>query len=108
MLVVPGSNAGPGLLPEPNVMFTTGSPRLPWHNCAEVCIDERAAIKMNKRTLVINNGTKKIFLISYKSPGSYPGSFYRITTFRGKGNLENFRFIYLLLLNKDKLLSTYS
>ena len=28
------ASGGPGLAPAPNVIFTTGSPRLPWQSCA--------------------------------------------------------------------------
>lgn len=38
---------GPGFGPEPKVIFTTGSPKLPWHNWAKVL-------------LVITVDTKKI------------------------------------------------
>jgi hypothetical protein len=34
LVVIP--KGGPGFGPEPNVIFTTGSPRLPWHNCANI------------------------------------------------------------------------
>jgi hypothetical protein len=42
---------GPGFEPEPKVKFTTGSPRLPWHNWAEV-VEKKISNKNEKATNV--------------------------------------------------------